>query len=564
MSRQLGDRIAVKATSRSKSLRSHSQRLQAAKSTDLLSRMVRYGGTILTLSLTTAVLVAVREDIGLLNMGLVYLVVIIGGTLFAGRLAGILASVLGFVLLNFFLVPPYLTFDVTGHNDLLALFVFLGVSVLISTLISGAREQAEHAQRRAEDVSRLYELSQTIIGAHRIEEVLTALARKVADVFDVRVCWLLLPDERGRLSVRAHCPQEAQLPSREEMSEAEWAFRHGKQREASGVPAPAVGNKGASESSIFVPLRAAHSIMGVLAVVGKAGNQSFASAELTMLATFADQAAVALERLSLLKEAERAEVLARTDELKSALMSAVSHDLRTPLASITASVTSLLEPDIDWDGETRRDFLQGIYEEAQRLNMLVGNLLDMSRIEGGALHPEKDWYSLGEVIGAVAQRLEPQTSDHPLKVDIEALMPLLLLDFSQIEQVLTNILENAIKYTPAGTHITLRARQEGANIAVSVADTGDGVAEEHIPHLFDKFYRVPYDRTNVRDSGRKKGTGLGLAISKGLVEAHGGHIRAMNQPGGGLQVTFTLPLVQASPALNRNDEPAVHAEPRNA
>jgi two-component system sensor histidine kinase KdpD len=538
--------------------------LQTAKSSDLLSRLVRHGGTVFALSLTTALLILVREDIGLLNMGLVYLIVIIGATLFAGRLAGILASVLGFVLLNFFLVPPYLTFDVTGHNDLLALFVFLGVSLLISTLISGAREQAEHAQRRAEDVSRLYELSQTIIGAHEIEQVLMALARKVADLFDVRACWLLLPDEQGRLAVRARCPEDAQLPGPEEMSEAEWAFRHGKQQPPSRILADPFRHEAEGAPSTFVPLRAAHSIMGVLAVVGNANDQTFTSAELTVLATFADQAAVALERLSLLKEAERAEVLARTDELKSALMSAVSHDLRTPLASITASVTSLLEPDIDWDEDTRRDFLQAIYEESQRLNMLVGNLLDMSRIEGGALHPEKDWYSLGEVIGAVAQRLEPQTSDHPLTVHVEDRMLLLLLDFSQIEQVLTNILENAVKYTPAGTPITLRARRVGGNIEVSVADTGTGVAEEYIPHLFDKFYRVPYDRAHVRNSGRTNGTGLGLAISKGLVEAHGGSIWAINQPSGGLQVTFTLPLVNTGARLSKDNEPAAHSEPHDA
>ena len=409
---------------------------------------MRYGGTLVALAVTTGLFVPVREDLGLLNAGLAYLVVIIGATLFAGQIAGLLASVLGFFLLNFFLVPPYLTFDVTGHNNLLALFVFLGVSLLISTLISGAREQAEQAQRRAEDVSRLYELSQTIIGARHLDEVLHALTRKVGDVFDVQSCWLLLPDGQGHLSVQALYPQHARQPRREEISEAEWVFRHGAERTRSDGQARSLNAQPGNEPGTFVPLRAASRIVGVLAVVGKQDNRTFSGPELTVLATFADQAAVALERLSLLKEAERAEVLARTDELKSALVSAVSHDLRTPLASITASVTSLMDPDIEWDAETRRDFLQGIYDEAQRLNTLVGNLLDMSRIEGGALHPEKDWYSIGEVIETVVQRLESQLSDHPLEVQIEEDIPLVLLDFTQIEQVLTNLLENAVSIRP--------------------------------------------------------------------------------------------------------------------
>ena len=220
-------------------------------------------------------------------------------------------------------------------------------------------------------------------------------------------------------------------------------------------------------------------------------------------------------------------------------MSAVSHDLRTPLASIMASVTSLLEPCIRWDKQTRQDFLQGIYDEARRLNMMVGNLLDMSRIEGGELHPEKDWYSIAEVIEAVVQRLEPNLADHPVTTDIQEHLPLTLLDFSEIDQVLTNLLENAIKYTPPGTpiHISARLVGGGDNIEVSVADAGPGVSPEHLPYLFDKFYQV-----NERQG---KGVGLGLAISKGLIEAHGGSIQASNAPGGGLEVIFTLPVAEA-------------------
>jgi two-component system sensor histidine kinase KdpD len=220
-------------------------------------------------------------------------------------------------------------------------------------------------------------------------------------------------------------------------------------------------------------------------------------------------------------------------------MSAVSHDLRTPLASIIAAVTSLLEPEMHWDEATRHEFLQGIYEEAQRLNRLVGNLLDMSRIEGGALHPEKDWYGVDEVIAAVVGRLESRLAAYRLSVDVAPDLPLIPLDYTEIDQVLTNLLENALKYTSPGTAIQIRAERQGGQIVVSVTDSGPGVPPEHLDRLFDKFYQVA-------EGSRPRGMGLGLAISKGLVEAHGGQIAARNVAGGGLQITFTLPIPAAT------------------
>jgi two-component system sensor histidine kinase KdpD len=210
-----------------------------------------------------------------------------------------------------------------------------------------------------------------------------------------------------------------------------------------------------------------------------------------------------------------------------------------------ASVTSLLEPDIQWNKETQQDFLQDIYDEARRLNALVGNLLDMSRIEGGALRPEKDWYSVAEVVQGVVERLESNLADHPLKVDVQENLPLTLLDFTEIDQVVTNLLENAIKHTPAGTPIQIDVRREDDKIIVNVADRGKGVPPEYLPRLFDKFYRLESKQT-------QRGAGLGLAISKGLVEAHGGKIWAKNRLNGGLVVGFTLPVVEVvseAPAL---------------
>jgi two-component system sensor histidine kinase KdpD len=501
---------------------------------------VRYGVTLLALALLTGALWPVHERIGLLSVGFLYLIVVIGATTFGGQGAGILASVLGFALFDYFLVPPYLTLAIKEPEDVFALFVFLGVSTLVSWLLAHAREQSRQARQRAEDLSRLYELSQAIIGAQQPDEILPKIADKVAEVFEVEACWIFLPDDRHQLTVRAQAPEGARPPLRAEAGMAQWALEHGSEVGQGNVTPAHFQQQVTGRTTAFVPLRAANRTIGVLAVAGKKSGHPFSATERTILATFADQAAVALERLRLLREADRADILDRADRLKSALMSAVSHDLRTPLASIMASVTSLLEPDIRWDKQTRQDFLQGIYDEAGRLNVMVGNLLDMSRIEGGALRPEKDWYSIAEVIEAVVQRLEPALADHPLTKAIQEDLPLTLLDFSEMDQVLTNLLENAIRYTPPGTPIFVGARlvNDGSNIEVTMADGGLGVPPEHMSHLFDKFYQVSGERSG-------KGVGLGLAISKGLVEAHGGHIRASNRPGaGGLEVVFTLPVVK--------------------
>ena len=427
-----------------------SSRFRVLRSNRLGSSLIRYALSALTLALTTAALWPVRATAGLLNIGFAYLAIIIGATMFAGRRAGIFASALGFLLLDYFLVPPYLTFAISDFHNILALIVFLGVSLLISWLLATAREQAAQAQWRAKYTMRLYELSHLLAGMRRAEEISAAVTHKVRELFDAESCWILLPDHNQILQVSATTPASAPPLSTDQFATASWAFSHGSPAVAGRET---VGNKqGGSEGvlTVVAPLRAGRNTTGVLVLLMRHSGEMFTPAVETVLATFADLAGTALERLHLLGEAERAEVLARADELKSALMSAVSHDLRTPLASITASVTSLLEQEISWDEDITRDFLEGIYDEAQHLNRLVGNLLDMSRIQGGAIHPEKDWYSISEVIEGVLGRLEPRLEGYKLVVEVPPDIPLVPLDFTEIDQVLTNVLENVIKYAPPG------------------------------------------------------------------------------------------------------------------
>lgn len=509
---------------------------------------IRYAIVAGALLAVTGLLWPVRQQIGLLNAGLILLIVVIGATTLAGRGAGIFASFVAFALFDYFLVPPYLTFEIGELRNTFALFVFLGVSTLISALLARASEQAEQAQQRAEDFARLYELSRSMIGAQDTNEVLQTIVDSVAGVFEANSCWIFLP-ERSRLVVARRSSSGTREPTRDEMSIAEWVFRTGSEVKQNPADRGRFAGQERGQGAAFAPLKGGAGILGVLAVADKSNSGNFTSAEQTVLNTFAGHAAIALERLRLLQEANRAEMLDRTSELKSALMSAVSHDLRTPLASIMASVTSLLDSEVQWDEETRQDFLQGIYDEARRLNRLVGNLLDMSRIEGGALKPEKNWYSIAEVVEAVLERMEPVLAACSLStdVDIDDGLPLLLFDFSEIDQVITNLLENAARYAPPGSAIEIRVKELPGYAEVSIADTGPGVPAADLPHLFDKFYRAG-------NGTHSKGAGLGLAICKGLVEAHGGRIGAANRPGGGLVVSFALPLGEAGSIVKERSQ----------
>ena len=304
--------------------------------------------------------------------------------------------------------------------------------------------------------------------------------------------------------------------------------------------------------ALYLPIMTKDRIAGVLEVTGRPGTGVFRAEDQQTLTTFVDQAALALERARLSAEAAQAAALAQSDELKSALLAAVSHDLRTPLASIKASATSLLDDSVEWDAETRQDFLEAIDEETDRLTLMVSNLLDLSRIEGGALRPQKDWYDIDELIVDVRARLAPRTRSHPLTITVEPDLPLLRFDYVQIAQVLVNLIENAVKYTPDGTPIAVAAHQVPGAIEISVHDDGPGIPREHQLRLFDKFYRA-YAATAA------PGAGIGLAISKGLVEAHGGtHLgreRARERNDVSLHLAAASAVARSAPAQPRSRRP---------
>ena len=350
----------------------------------------------------------------------------------------------------------------------MALFVYLGVAIVTARLVSGMRERTEQALRESRRMALLAELNAALIGDVTLDAILARIAERIVTVYGAQGCRVLVRGEDEELRTAAFFPESiGPNVDRTGLSLAEWAVANRTPVGRSGRGGRIVGRNPVTPASsaggadvLYLPIMTEDRIAGVLEVTGRPGTGVFRAEDQQTLTTFVDQAALALERARLSAEAAQAAALTQSDELKSALLAAVSHDLRTPLASIKASATSLLDDSVEWDEETRQDFLEAIDEETDRLTLMVSNLLDLSRIEGGALRPQKDWYDIDELIVDVRARLAPRTRTHPLTITVEPDLPLLRFDYVQIAQVLVNLIENAVKYTPAGTPIAVAARPD--------------------------------------------------------------------------------------------------------
>jgi two-component system, OmpR family, sensor histidine kinase KdpD len=501
----------------------------------------------------TGIMFAFRAQLGILNVLLLYLLLTFSLAVSGGLWPAVLSAVLGFLAFDFFFIPPFHTLDVAAPDHVLALFVYLGVAVVTAHLVSGMRARTEQALRESRRMTLLAELNAALIGDVTLDAILARIAERIVSVYGAQGCRVLVRGEDEELRTAAFFPESiGPKVDRTGLSLAEWAMANRAPVGRSNRGGRIVGHNPVSPASagdadtLYLPVMTKDRIAGVLEVTGRPGAGVFRAEDQQTLTTFVDQAALALERARLSAEAAQAAALAQSDELKSALLAAVSHDLRTPLASIKASATSLLDNSIEWDRETRQDFLEAIDEETDRLTLMVSNLLDLSRIEGGALRPQKDWYDIDELIVDVRARLAPRSRTHPLTITVEPNLPLLRFDYVQIAQVLVNLIENAFKYTPDGTTIAVAAHQIPGAIAISVHDDGPGIPREHQLRLFDKFYRA-----NAATAA--PGAGIGLAISKGLVEAHGGSIWVESEPGSGTTFRFTLPL---PPPTNTRFRPA--------
>ena len=487
-----------------------------------------YGGATLMIAGATLVAALMLPYFELANLIMAYLLgVLLVATRF-GRGPSLFASLLSVAAFDFLFVPPRFTFAVSDTQYFITFAVMLLVAFVISDLATRIRAQADSARDRETRTAALYAMSRDLGRASGAPDVLSASARHIAAVFATEVAFLLPGPENGLVT-------QAGLigsfdPDASDRAVARWVFEH---RQPAGLGTTTLPGAGA----LYVPLVASRGTVGVLGVLPPDVHAFDAPERLHQLETFANQTALAIERNRLAEEAQQAEVRVETERMRSSLLSSVSHDLRTPLATITGAATTLLASGAVIDDRTQRELLTSVRDEANHLNRLVQNLLEMTRIEAGAVQLSRDWHSMEEIVGAALRRLRKRLADRRVEVALAPDLPLALMDDVLIEQALINLLDNALKYTPAGTPLRIAATVSDGRITIEVADRGPGLPRGDEDRVFDKFYRGP--------SPAERGAGLGLAIVKGIVQAHGGRVWAHNLPEGGAAFFFTVPVGEA-------------------
>jgi two-component system sensor histidine kinase KdpD len=466
------------------------------QSSSLLPRLWKYLLALLLIAAITAVLFVLRGGLDTTLIALLYLMPIGVITARWGLGPGITSALITFLTFNYFFIEPYYTFTVHQPTDVVILVVFLVVAVVTSQLVGRAQAGLAAATAREREATQLYELSTALTGLHDDHAIAQILAKQVRAVAE---------SEYVELTITGVHSFTYQLPD---------------------VTPPA------RSPELIVPIEAARGVLGEIRLWRAA--PAISSSEKRLFQTFASQGALALERAWLAQAESRARVLEESDRLKSAILSSVSHELRTPLSTIKAAASSLRGKEVSWDSPARAELIAAIDDEADHLNMLVGNLLDMSRIESGALKPKREWNILPEIVGSVLARMKHLTETHRIEVDVLETLPLVPVDYVQMQQVFTNLVSNSLKYAPPNTVVCIRAHVEGESIHVQVSNQGPQVPPEDLERIFDKFYRITA-------ADRVTGTGLGLSICKGIIEAHGGRIWAENVTDG-LAFNFTLPL----------------------
>jgi two-component system sensor histidine kinase KdpD len=472
---------------------------------------------------------------------LVYLLSVLAVATAAGRGPGIAASLVSFLAFDFFFTEPRFTFTISDPNEWAALLAYLVVASVASQLAAGQRSRVIEIAAREREARILHDLTDLLAGGP-LADALPAVAERLRLELDAEAVAIVIQEDGVHASADAGSA-EARAAVREAATGPASVLGEGTPASAdrSGMagrwvrvrPPHRLPGRRPGRGVARVPIRRGEEQIGQLHVLWPP-EADLAGGQARLLDTASDQLAVAAERERLRAGAVEAELLRRSSELKSTLLDAVSHDLRTPLASIIAAAGSLRLGDVEWNPEDRQEFLATIEHEANRLNRIVGNLLDLSRIQGGTLVPAKDWHDPGLLLEATVARLMPLAADHRLRVELPGDLPPVLVDPVEIDQVVANLVENAVKYTPHGGDVTVSADVADGELRVSVDDTGPGLPPDVIPRLFEPFYRAGAPRGT-------RGSGLGLAVARGLVIAHGGRIWAQNREGGGARFSFAIP-----------------------
>ncbi|HZL33700.1 MAG TPA: sensor histidine kinase KdpD [Tepidisphaeraceae bacterium] len=489
-----------------------------------------------TVAAATAVCWLMHGHFELSNLIMVYLLGVVAVATRMGRGPAILASFLSVGAFDFFFVPPQWTFAVSDTQYFVTFAVMLLVAIVISTLTHRVRQQAQAARSREKRTAALFSLSRELAATREMDNLLDAVVRQVGDLFDSQTL-VLMPRDDGRLTVQARGTKTYDVDDKE-LGVARWVFDHDQPAGLGTATLPAA-------RALYLPLIGSRGTVGVLGVCPASKGAFDDPEQLRLLESFANQSALAIERARLAQEASAAWERVEAEFLRNTLLSSVSHDLRTPLAAITGAASSLMQTGPALGESARRELAATIYEESERMERLINNLLDMTRLESGGVRPNKEWQPLQEVIGSALHHLDARLAGRAVKVNLPPDLPLVNIDAVAIGQVLSNLLENALQYTPAGSAIDINVSHMDKSVIVEVRDHGPGLPPGTQEQVFQKFFRAHPAGVD----GAHRGIGLGLAIARGIVDAHGGCIVADNASDGGAVLRFTLPLEGAPPDL---------------
>jgi two-component system, OmpR family, sensor histidine kinase KdpD len=495
---------------------------------------LHYAASVGVVAATVAVALGLRGVLNPPDLEMPFLLAVMLAAFWFGRGPSILAAALGVASYDFFFVPPFYTFSVEDRRYVLTFAMMFAVGYIVSALTGRMRRQEQDAVAREERTTALYTLTRELAATDEPAQIAGVAARQAARVFGSEVVVLVAVADavaEGGLAALGAAPATATLDDRDR-GVAKWCHEHD---ELAGLGTDTLPGA----RILCAPLRVGQSRLGVVALAPRENRRPDIE-QRAFLDVYCRQVAAALERARLADEARQAALKARTEEMRSSLLSAVSHDLRTPLASITGAATALRD-DPALSGETRAELVDAVIDQAERLERLVANLLDMTRLESGAIVLRRDWVPVDEVVGSALTQLEARLGAREIRVSMAPDLPLVLVDPVLLEQVFVNLFENAEKYTPAAAPIDVRAASEGDSVVIEVSDRGPGLPSGSESRVFEKFYRGQHVGV--------AGAGLGLPICKGIVDAHGGTIAAENRPGGGTTFRIRLPLGGSPPVL---------------
>jgi two-component system sensor histidine kinase KdpD len=461
------------------------------------------------------------------NLIMVYLVGVMLTAMKSGRGPAILISFLSVLAFDFLFVPPRFTFAVADVQYFVTFAVMFLVALVISHLTALIRQQAEGARLQERQTAAMHTLSRQLASTRGFDQILQVAVQHISEILECQVL-ALLPDKKGVVHVAAGDQTIFTKAIRKELSVAQWAYNAGQMAGWGTQTLP-------TTDIFYVPLQAADAPLGVLALRPRDPKRLLSPEEVRLVESLAKQVALALEVERLQQTALDAQVAVETERLRSSLLGSVTHDFQTPLAAIMGSASSLLNLPGQVDEKLNREMLTNIYDEAERLSRLVNNFLDIARLESGSLKLHRELQPLEEVVGAALNRLEKKLAHRPLMISLPPDLPMVPLDAALAEHLFINLLENALKYTPSGSPLSIAAVARDREMEVKVADRGPGLPPEDLDKIFDMFYRG----TGAPD---QQGYGLGLSICRAIVEAHGGRIWAENRADGGAVIRFTLPL----------------------